>query len=401
MSSIEVARLRKPGRYAVGHGAYLQVTGDHGRSWVFRYEKDGRGRYIGLGSCSLVGLAEAREQALELRRQVRAGIDPLEARAAARRQAALAAANAVSFKECAKRYIAAHEAGWSNAVHRRQWPQSLEAYVYPVLGALSVAAIDTALVLKAIEPIWTAKPETANRTRGRIEAVLDWAKARGYRDGENPARWRGHLDHLLPARSKVRRVVPHAALAYADIPTFMAELRKQPRSVARALEFTVLTAARIGEVVGAEWGEIAGDVWTVPAERMKSRKAHRVPLTRLGLDLLAALPRTGARIFSSQRRHRPLSSDIVLKLLADMGHAGITVHGFRSSFRDWAAECTNYPNHVVEMALGHAIGNAVEASYRRGDLFEKRRQLMTAWADYCAKPLPTGATVTPIRRGHA
>ena len=258
LTALEVAKLRKPGRYAVGHGCYLQITGERGRSWVFRYERGGRGRYVGLGPCSMVSLASARDRAFELRKLVRAGVDPLADRTAARRQAAIEAAKSVTFRECAERYITAHEAAWSNPVHRRQWPQSLAAHVYPVLGAAPVAAIDTALVLKVLEPIWTKTPETASRLRGRIESVLDWAKARGYRTGENPARWRGHLDHLLPARSKVKPVKHHPALPYADIPAFMAELRKRSGPAARALEFTIMTASRIGEALGAEFGEILG-----------------------------------------------------------------------------------------------------------------------------------------------
>jgi integrase len=386
LTSLAIGKLRKPGRYAVGNGVYLQITGDKGRSWVFRFERDyggkRRGRHIGLGPCALLSLAEAREKGLEYRKLLLKGIDPLDHRKALRQQALAAATKGVTFLQCADRFLAAQEAGWSNAVHSKQWRATLAAYVHPVIGPLPVASIDTGLVVTALEAIWTSKPETASRVRGRIESILDWAKARGYRAGENPARWRGHLDHLLPHHRKIARVKHHAAMPYALLPEFMHDLRGREGIAARALEFTILTAARLGETLGARWDEIAGNLWTVPAERMKSRREHRVPLSKCAVDLIQGVPRTGPYVFPGERSGGRIPNNIPGKLLRRMGRV-VTVHGFRSSFRDWAAEITAYPNHVVEMALAHTIPSGVEAAYRRGDLFEKRRALMQEWSDYC------------------
>jgi integrase len=405
LTAIAAAKIRKQGRYGVGNGVYLQITGKNGRCWVFRYEREHagrrRGRHIGLGPCTLVSLAEAREKGLEYRKLLLSGIDPLDHRKALRQQALAAAAKGVTFRECAERYIAAHEAGWRNEAHRKQWRATLTADVYPMIGGLPVASIDTGSVVDVLESIWTSKPETASRVRGRIESILDWAKAREYRAGENPARWRGHLDHLLPHHRKLARVKHHAALPYADVPAFMHELRGEDGIVGRALEFTVLTVARAGEVLGAQWDEIAADVWTVPAARMKGGREHRVPLANRAVDLLEALPRTSEHVFPGERSRGRVANNALRKLLARMGRAGLTVHGFRSSFRDWAAETTAYPNHVVEMALAHAVGSAVEAAYRRGDLFEKRRRLMEEWSRYCAKAQGAEENVVPIRTGGA
>ena len=296
-------------------------------------------------------------------------------------------------------WFAAHEPGWRNAKHRAQWRSTLETYAFPALGELRVAAIDTALVMKTLEPIWQVKPETAGRLRGRIEAVLDWAAARNYRTGDNPARWRGHLDKLLPARRRLARVKHHAALPSRDLPLFMVELRGQAGVSVRALEFAILTAARTGEVIGATWGEIdmSGKIWTVPAERMKGGRTHRVPLCERVLEFLGALPRAGDYVFGGTRDHKPLSQMALLMALRRMGRAELTVHGFRSTFRDWAAESTSFPREVAEAALAHAIPDKVEAAYRRGDLFERRRQLMEAWSRYCASAPGAGAVV-PIRQ---
>jgi integrase len=289
----------------------------------------------------------------------------------------------MTFRQCAEAYIKAQATGWKNAKHAAQWPSTLEAYVYPAFGSLPVQTVDVGLVMKAVEPIWTTKPETASRVRGRIESVLDWATARGYRNGENPARWRGHLENLLPKTSKVRRVERHAALPYAELGTFMTELRQQDAVSARAMEFAILTAARTGEVIGARWSEIDFEarLWTVPAERMKAGREHRVPLSGPALSILLPLyeVRTGDRAF-------PISHAAMLMLLRRMGRGELTVHGFRSTFSDWCAEQTNTPSEVREMALAHAVSDRVEAAYRRGDLFEKRRQVMDVWASYCAEP---------------
>jgi integrase len=394
----QVENWKTPGRHAVGFGAYLQITGDNGRSWLFRYKHAGRARHVGLGSVAEVSLADARNKAIHYRTLLREqGIDPLGNRAAIRARAAAEAAKSITFQECAERYIAAHEAAWRNPVHRKQWPATLAAYVYPVFGNVPVSAVDTALVTRALEPIWTAKPETAGRVRGRIESVLDWAKARGARDGENPARWRGYLDKLLPNRRKVRSVKHHAALPYTDLPAFLAGLRERDGIAARALEFAILTAGRTGEVLGARWDEIRDSVWTVPADRMKAGKLHRVPLSGRAAEILASLPRAGAFIFPGQGGGKPLSNMALLVTLRRIGRGDLTAHGFRSTFRDWVSERTNYPREVAEAALAHAIGAKEEAAYRRGDLFDKRRRLMAEWAAYCESP-PAAGEVLPLRR---
>jgi integrase len=379
-----VETKKVPGLYLDGQGLHLRVTKAGTRSWIYRYRIAGKAHDLGLGPYPLVTLAEARERATAQRKLRLDGHDPIATRQAAR-------AKAVSFRECAERYIAAHQAGWKNPKHRAQWPSTLETYVYPVFGELPVAAIDTGLVARAIEPIWNTKPETAGRVRGRIESVLDWAKARGYRDGENPARWKGHLDNLLPARSKVRRVEHHAALPYPEIAGFMAELRRQDGTAARALEFLILTAARTGEVIGARWSEIdiPQRLWTVPASRMKAGREHRVPLSDRAVEILGQPGEPDARVF-------PLSNMALLMLLRRMGRGKLTAHGFRSTFRDWAAERTSFPAEVAEMALAHTVADKVEAAYRRGDLFQKRRGLAEAWARFCSMPAAIGGKVVGI-----
>ena len=307
----------------------------------------------------------------------------------------------MTFAACAERYIASHKVGWRNPKHAAQWPATLGTYVYPVFGSLPVQAVDVGLVMKAIEPIWVQKPETAGRVRGRIERVLDWATARGYRQGENPARWRGHLENLLPKKSKVRRVEHHAALPYVEIGAFMAELRQQEGVPARALEFAILTAARTGEVIGAKWDEIDLDerLWTVPAERMKAGKEHRVPLSDVALAIVEERRKIQQddHIFPGGKAGRPISNMAMLMLLRRMGRGDLTAHGFRSSFRDWAAERTTFPAEVAEMALAHTVSDKVEAAYRRGDLFQKRRYLMEAWAKFCATVKASGQAA-PIRK---
>jgi integrase len=297
--------------------------------------------------------------------------------------------------------MAAHEAGWRNPKHRWQWSASLASYVYPHFGDLLVQAVDVGLVMRAVGPIWNTKSETASRVRGRIESVLDWATARGYRQGDNPARWRGHLENLLPKRSKVARVEHHAALPYPEIAGFMAGLRQQEGVAARALEFLILTAARTSEVIGAKWGEfnLAERLWTVPGERMKSGKEHRVPLSDAALAILGAPGEPAQCVFPGGKAGSALSNMALLMTLRRMGHADLTAHGFRSTFRDWAAERTNFPAEVAEMALAHTVGDKVEAAYRRGDLFQKRRQIMQAWARFCAAP--TAASSKLVAMGAA
>jgi integrase len=399
LTALKVARLtEKPGMHADGGGLYLQVT-DNGASWIYRFMLGGRAREMGLGPLALFGLQEARAKALDARRLRHKGIDPIEARKTARMQLQLDAAKAMMFKECAEAYIKTHRAGWHNEKHAAQWKATLATYAEPIIGSLPVQAIDTALVLKVLEPIWTAKPETASRVRGRIESILDWAKVRGYRAGENPARWRSHLDKLLPSRSKVRKVQHHAALSYTELPNFLIELRSQPGVAPRALEFTILTAARTNETIGATPDEInpLNKLWTVPAGRMKAKREHRVPLSGRALTILTEAEGTRAAedkfIFPGGNAGKPLSNMAMTEVLRRMGRGDITVHGFRSTFRDWAAERTNFPNEMVEMALAHTVSDKVEAAYRRGDMFEKRRRLMGAWAEFCCKRTTAGTVV--------
>jgi integrase len=390
LTALKVEKAKQSGMYADGGGLYLQVTAG-GASWVYRYMLNGRAREMGLGPLALFGLSEARAKALDARRLRHEGIDPIEARKAARMRERLDAARAMTFKQCAQAYIKSHRTGWRNGKHAAQWEATLATYAEPVIGGLPVHAIDTALALKVLEPIWTEKPETASRVRGRIESILDWAKVRGYRSGENPARWRGHLDKLLPARGKVRKVVHHAALPYSELPGFLVTLCEQQGIAARALELTILTAARTGETIGARWSELdlRDKSWTVPAVRMKAQREHRIPLSARALTILQEMQTLRpdgdpeAFVFPGGRLGRPLSNMAMTELLRRMGRGNITVHGFRSSFRDWAAERTGFASEAVELALAHAVGSKVEAAYRRGDLFEKRRRLMQQWATFC------------------
>jgi integrase len=388
---------------ADGHGLYLRVADGGSKGWIFRYQLAGRRREMGLGSAATFSLVEARDRARQARQCVAENIDPVDDRRSKISAAALDRVSAMTFRQCAERYMRAHGAGWG-VKHAGQFRGSIEAYVYPVLGDLSVQAIDVGLVMRIIEPIWTAKPETASRIRGRIESVLDWATARGYRAGENPARWRGHVENLLPNKTKVRAVEHHAALAYNEIAGFMSELHQLESGptvyvAARALEFAILTAARTGEVLGAKWSEISATerLWTIPAARMKARKEHRVPLSDAAFAIVTAMAaiRVDDWVFPSVRKGHPLSGMAFLRVLQEMGYAGrVTAHGFRSTFRDWAAELTSFPAEVAEMALAHAVGDKVEAAYRRGDLFQKRRQLAEAWAKFCAtEPPPTGEII--------
>jgi integrase len=406
---LSTARVRtakpKAGRRALiladGGNLYLQATvgsgGNVHRSWTFRFELNGRRRELGLGPTYTISLSEARDRARTLRQQLLDGIDPLEQRRASKLSERAEAAKQVTFQDVTRMYFEAHENSWRSRKHAKEWLSSLDAYAHPIIGDLAVAAITTDLVLRAIEPIWATKGVTAGRVRGRIETVLDYAKVRGLRDGDNPARWRGHLDHLLPGRAKTK--IKHlAALPYADVPQLMSEVRGRDGTAARALEFLTLTAARSGEVIGAQWSEIdlKTKTWVIPPERMKREREHRVPLSDRAVKILAGLPRTGDLAFPSARGGT-LSKLAMWELLSKL-RSDVTVHGLRSSFRDWAAETTNFANHVVEMALAHAIGDDVEASYRRGDLFEKRKLLMAEWDRFCTKPAPTGATVTRLRK---
>ena len=388
LSALAVARLKHEGRHAVGGapGLHLRVAGGS-RAWILRIKIGARRRDIGLGPYPEVSLAEARDVARVYRKRVRDGGDPLDEKRQARAALRVNEAKAMTFEECAQSYIEAHKAGWKNEKHQKQWGASLKTYAYPKIGVLPVATIDTGLVLGVLRPIWTEKTETASRLRGRIESILDWAKVSGYREGENPARWRGHLDKLLPAPSQVQKVEHHAALPYADIGQFMVELREREGSSARALEFAILTAARSSEIRGATWEEIKleNKIWTVPADRMKADKEHRVPLSPPAIALLKAMPRLeGTEYVFPAPRGGMLSDAALTAVLKRMGRAGLTQHGFRSTFRDWAGETTAYPREVIEHALAHQLKDKSEAAYQRGDLLAKRSRLMADWAKFCA-----------------
>ena len=388
LSPLEVRRLTTPGRWSVGgvDGLALQVTAPDARSWVLRVTAAGKQRELGLGSFPSVTLADARERARALRAQLVSGEDPVAERQAARSAAAAERAAQQTFSALAAQYIAQHASGWKNAKHAAQWTATLKTYAEPVLGALLVRDITTAHVIQVLDPIWLTKTETATRVRSRMELVLDFGTARGLREGPNPARWRGNLDAALPKPARVAKVQHHPAVPVADVAAVMARLRQRQGMGARALEFTVLTAARSGEVRGATWAEfdLEKALWTVPAERMKAGREHRVPLTAPALALLVALPKGKADepVFAAPRGGQ--LSDMTLTAVMRRMALEAVPHGFRSTFRDWAAERTNYPAEVAEMALAHAVGDKVEAAYRRGDLFEKRRQMMADWAAFLA-----------------
>jgi integrase len=398
LTAVEVKGIDQKGMYHDGGGLYLQVSAARTKSWIYRFTLDGRAREMGLGPLNAISLAEARKRTAECRRMRHDGIDPIEARGAQRDQKRLEGARSMTFDVCAEAYIEAHKASWKNGKHAEQWHGSLRNYASPVFGSSPVQAIDLALVMKALEPVWQTKSETASRLRGRIEAVLDWARVHGYRKGENPARWRGHLDKLLPARAKIQKVVHHPALPYSEIADFMVSLRSQEGIAARALEFLILTAARTGEIIGARWDEVdlKEKIWTVPGLRMKAGREHRVPLSGPALATVKNMNeiRESDFVFPGGRKGKPLSNMAMLALLKRIGRNDLTTHGFRSTFRDWAAERTNFPREVVEMALAHTIENKVEAAYRRGDLFQKRRQLMEAWARFSEIRASVGKVVS-------
>jgi integrase len=417
LSSAKVKHA-KPGMHADGGGLYLQVTagkeeGQLNKSWLYRYKIAGRERQMGLGSLNTIGLAEARAAAEECRKLTRESKDPIEVRDASRASQQVAKAKAVTFEWCATRYMAAHESGWRNAKHRQQWHNTLSTYAYPIIGKLSLDAIDTGLVMQILQPLWTDKNETASRVRGRIEKILDWATVNGHRPGENPARWQGHLSHLLAPRSKVHKVENYPALPWERIPEFMVELRGQEGLAAKCLEFTILTAARSGESRGMPWeGElnIADKVWTVPANRMKREREHRAPLTARALAIIEYMRsvRQNDYVFPGDKADDPLSDMALTKVIRRMNQARkkaglplwldpkqrnreVVPHGFRSSFDDWVAEATDFQDWLADAALAHAKGDKVEAAYKRGDALAKRRELMEAWASYCGSLAPAKA----------
>jgi integrase len=402
LSALEVKNLKKPGLHFVGGvaGLALQVVAPESRSWVLRVMVGAKRRDMGLGGYPDVTLAGAREQARAARAKVKAGIDPIEEARAARSLVKAAQAAALTFDQCAAKYVDAQEAGWRNEKHRQQWRNTLNTYASPVMGSLLVRDVAMPHVLKVLEPIWTTKTETASRVRGRIESVLDWAKGRGYRSGDNPATWKGNLDAQLPKPGKVAKVEHHAAIPVGDVGAFMVKLRAAEGIGARALEFAILTAARSGEVRCATWTEfdLEERIWTVPGVRMKAGKEHRVPLSDAAMSLLQALPKVASdeAVFPAPRGGM-LSDMTLTAVMRRMGLEAVP-HGFRSTFRDWAAERTNYPREAAEMALAHTIGDKVEAAYRRGDLFDKRRRMMGEWAAFLAKSEPKGAVVPLIGR---
>jgi integrase len=384
----------KPGRHGDGDNLYLIVSPSGARRWVFRFVIDGKATEAGLGSAEVVSLAEARDKAHEARRLLKAGENPIEAK----RRASAALIAKPAFGAIAEALMAAKESAWRNEKHRAQWRVTLSTYAKP-LYPRPVDEIDTQAVLAVLTPLWQRAPETASRLRGRIEAVLDAAKAQGHRSGENPAAWRGHLAHLLPKRGKLDRG-HHAALAYTDIAALVAKLRQQDTIPALALEFIILTAARSGEVLGAKWDEIdiVGKVWIIPAARMKAAREHRVPLSAPALAIIEKLSgvRADELVFPGQRASRPLSGPGLLRYMRELGVETATIHGFRSAFRDWAGNETHFAREVAEAALAHSIGGAVEQAYRRSDALEKRRALMTAWADYI-EPRATADNVVRLR----
>lgn len=386
--SAQKIKAAKPGRHGDGRGLFLYVKPSGTRSWMLRYQVQGRRRDLGLGAYPDVTLAMARERATEARQLIANGEDPIAKKQQAKPK---------TFKDAALELIASKRHGWKNAKHAAQWTSTLESYVFPKIGQVQVSKIETADVISTLTPIWSDKPETANRVRQRIEAVIDYASALGIRTGDNPARWRGHLDHLLPKPKKVRAVKHHAALSHADIADFMSELSTRTGIAAQALGFTILTAARSGETRGMTWGEVDIEkaMWTIPAQRMKAAKEHRVPLSNAAIALIGPRRVGSALVFESEARPgKPISDMSMTAVLRRMKRDDITVHGFRSTFRDWAGETTGFPREVIEAALAHGIKNKAEAAYARSDLFDKRRLLMEAWANTTASEPQPGNVVS-------
>jgi integrase len=399
LSDLVVRRLTAPGLHAVGGvaGLHLQVAPGGARTWILRVSVAGKRRDMGLGGYPDVTLSQARDKARDARDLVEKGVDPILQRRQAKSLLMAQRAAAKTFAECAREYIAAKTPEWSNDKHAQQWTNSLETHASPHIGAMLVSDIGVPQVLSVLKPIWTTKTETARRVRGRIESILDWATTQHYRQGPNPARWQGHLENLLANPSKFQKVKHHDALDMKQLPAFISALRQEAGIGARALEFAILTAARSGEVRGATWSEVdlPSKVWTIPAERMKAKREHRVPLSAAAVTLLKAQPKgEGADLIFPSTKGKPLSDMTLLAVLRRMKVEAVP-HGFRSTFRDWAAERTHYPNEMAEAALAHVIESKTEAAYRRGDLFDKRRQMMTDWADFCAGRYHDG-TVTPI-----
>lgn len=398
LTAMQVQKLSKPGYHADGAGLHLCVKASGGKSWIFRYRFGSKEREMGLGPLHTVSLAEAREKALAQRKLLLEGVDPLAAKQASELQRKLAEASVITFDTAATSYIASHRAGWKNEKHAEQWANTLATYASPVFGSLPVADITTALVLRVLQPIWTTKTETASRVRGRVEKILDWCKTQGYRTGDNPAAWRGHLENLLSAPQKTKKVEHHPALPWREIGAFMQELRTMPGVAALATEFIILTNCRTSEAIEARWSEIDMEEkrWTIPAARMKAAKEHTIPLSDAALAVLQRAKAESKEIefiFPGGKKDTPLSNMACLALLKRMGRSDLTVHGFRSSFRDWAGESTAHPREVIEHAMSHQLKDKAEAAYQRGSLLERRRVLMADWAQYCAQPAAPGVVV--------
>lgn len=416
LTALQVNKLTEPGLYGDGGGLTLQITPRGSKSWLFRFMKDGKAHGMGLGPIHTISLAEARQKALEARKQLLEGINPLTARKELAIAVALAKARMITFDQCAEAYISAHKASWKNAKHADQWTNTLNAYASPIFGKLPVAEVDTPLVVKCLSSIWQTKTETATRLRGRIESVLDWATTSGYRTGENPARWKGHLDNLLATISKTTRTKHHPSLPWQRVPEFMIALALREGMAARAVEFVVLTACRSGEARGAQWSEfdLKNKIWTIPAERMKAKREHEVPLSDAVFKLFQRIPQDKDQplLFPGSKGQQlsDMSLTAVIRRMNDdepspkwlsNNNETITVHGFRSTFRMWAAEETNYPREVAEHALAHQLPDAVERAYQRGTQFAKRVSLMTDWGKHCkrsARSLKEFLTISKLPR---
>lgn len=398
-----VSKITIPGKYPDGGGLLLRIAAGGSKQWQFRFRKSGRERYMGLGSTRTVSLAEARAHALDARKLLLEGRDPIEERNKVKRDVLISQTPSVTFAEAFKQYLTAHSSSWKNEKHRWQWQQTIEAHALPKIGELAVQDVDTAAVRKVLEPIWCTTTETATRVRQRIEKILDWATVRGYRDGSNPARWRGHLETQLPRMPKSERVKHFAALPYDQIPIFMAKLRGREALSALALEFLILTAARTGEVINARWSEIdfGRAIWTIPANRMKARREHIVPLSERAAEIVLCLKEltSGGEMVFVTMSGGQMSGEAMRRLLERMGRSDITVHGFRSTFRDWAGDCTSHAREVAEGCLAHTV-KGVEAAYRRSDALEKRRLLLTDWSNYCSPPIAADISeLIPLKEG--
>jgi integrase len=387
LKALAVAQNTKPGLYSDGGGLYLQIMKAGAKSWLFRYMRQGKARSLGLGPVHTVSLAKARLAAHACREQLHAGMDPLVVKKERQQADRMDDARALSFRDCATQYHLAHKDAWKNKKHADQWTNTLATYAYPTFGHLPIADVDVELVMKVLEPIWKEKTETASRLRGRIESVLDWATARGYRKGDNPARWKGHLDHLLLSRSAANKVTHHPALPYGQLPEFISALQELTGISPLALEFTILCASRTSETIKATFDEfdLGSKVWVIPAERMKADREHRVPLSDRACAIVKRMANSAENdfVFPGRKQDSSLSNMAMLELVRGMKFGAITVHGFRSTFRDWAGECTPHPRECIEFALAHTLKDKTEAAYFRGDLFEKRRLLMNDWASFC------------------